>query len=744
MCDRADERKKNEPSETFFPSRSLSTLEFEFDPTDRSFDKEPLLLHSCPVLIESMHPRRQNGAPASASGRSGATAVRPGASGGGANDGANTVADRPRPPLGPPPPPTPPPPPPSLALDTAALAAGLALVSIMFSVFAPEAYMVRSFLGWYKNRRREKRKAFVTPLRPTHLHLLLPPLHLQKKITRKTGRDLPRQPDPSLLRGAVAEWDPKITTPPGLYVLAVGWARALRAAAALRRRLSAFLFLFFLPVLSTLLFLSRLSRTSAPIPACARSTFSCPSPASSPRRLSTEGSTSSPGRRRRRRAPGGGGATTETCRRRGERAARCAGLPAHARRRRPRPLLPTHAFYSFLFYTDVGALAAILAPGPSLCGGATGRLRPFSLVALSFRQTSAVWCCFILGDAALRELTLFQRQSEGEGGGLGEQGGGSPSPPPPPTILREAAAVAAALLENRARVLRRVLSGCFPLLIPLLASAAFVRWNGGSLALGDRDNHAVSAHWAQALYASCFAFLALFPALGRGADVVAALVEISPVRAVAVGEAEEGGARASSSRRGGRGGGGGKSVALRPNVRGLRSFLSLFCFAWLAAAHGTIEHPFLLSDNRHFSFYAWRLARRLLGPVGSAGRTAATALAGAAAFAWLRRLLTGAPSPLGDERVPPSVVPGVRAGRGALARAVAAARVPVLHPDRGGRGARGGVARREGGPRGRRRPPLALFSCSRAAAFSGAARACSSPLRRSPRRRCARLPDAAL
>ena len=107
-------------------------------------------------------------------------------------------------------------------------------------------------------------------------------------------------------------------------------------------------------------------------------------------------------------------------------------------------------------------------------------------------------------------------------------------------------------------------------------------------------------------------------------------------------------ARASGGQSGGRGGGGrsgGKRVvALRPNVQGLRSFLSLFCLAWLAVAHGTIEHPFLLSDNRHYSFYAWRLLKRLLGPVGAPGRTAATALAGAAAFAWVRRLLVEASS----------------------------------------------------------------------------------------------------
>ncbi len=239
-----------------------------------------------------------------------------------------------------------------------------------------------------------------------------------------------------------------------------------------------------------------------------------------------------------------------------------------------------------------------------------------------------------------KKLALFQQKvaeegEEEEGSGKGNNSGSQT------TLLREAAAVAAALLERRAAALRAVLSSCLPLFVPPLAAAAFVAWNGGSLALGDKDNHQVSKHWAQAIYVACFAFLALFPALGGKEDIIAALVSISPVRAVVVdGEEGGGGSRArgqqpttpsAAPRR--------RRVALRPNVRGLRASLSLLCPAWLAVAHGTIEHPFLLSDNRHYSFYAWRLAGKLLGPVGSPGRVLATAAAGAAAFAWLRRRL---------------------------------------------------------------------------------------------------------
>ena len=464
--------------------------------------------------------------------------------------------------------------------------------------------------------------------------------------------------------GRWRDWDPKITTPPGLYVLGVGWAAALRAAAALRRRLMLF---------------SRSSsaapgRPLPPLEAFCTTTnlrflnvllsLVCFVAAAAVHR-GIHFVTWTKKRKTKKKSNGGSGTTTPAVvtvvavDENPQLAAR--GYPLTLAAAALVALLPTSAFYSFLFYTDVGALAAVLCSWALALRRRYGLSALASLASLAFRQTSAVWCCFVLGDAALRELALFQQQQEnGEEDGEGEEeggggdgaeglkgnnnnsssssssGGGNSSSAPPQTILREAAAVAAALLENRAAALRAVLLGsCLPLLFsPLLAAAAFVLWNGGSLALGDKDNHSVSAHWAQALYVSCFAFLALFPALGSKGDVVAALVSISPVRAVEAEGGGEGGAK--RARRGRRAA---EAPLLRPNVQGLRSFLSLLCPAWLAAAHGTIEHPFLLSDNRHYSFYAWRLAARVVGPVGSPGRILATALAGAAAFAWLRRRL---------------------------------------------------------------------------------------------------------
>jgi alpha-1,2-glucosyltransferase len=98
-------------------------------------------------------------------------------------------------------------------------------------------------------------------------------------------------------------------------------------------------------------------------------------------------------------------------------------------------------------------------------------------------------------------------------------------------------------------------------------SIAFILRNG-RIVLGDQDNHQVSLHWVQPLY--CVTLMTSFgwPALLSSQWTTF----ISPSRWL----------RSISS------------LAL----------LSVICLA--AIHHGTIEHPFLLADNRHYTFYIWR------------------------------------------------------------------------------------------------------------------------------------------
>jgi len=105
---------------------------------------------------------------------------------------------------------------------------------------------------------------------------------------------------------------------------------------------------------------------------------------------------------------------------------------------------------------------------------------------------------------------------------------------------------------------------------PLAASlAVFLAYllSRGSLVLGDRDNHVVALHLAQLNYAS-FTLLATSPLGYRFA-----LAPLRETRAV---------------------------VAQRPLTT-----LALCVQSALFAARFSVTHPFLLADNRHFSFYVW-------------------------------------------------------------------------------------------------------------------------------------------
>lgn len=52
----------------------------------------------------------------------------------------------------------------------------------------------------------------------------------------------------------------------------------------------------------------------------------------------------------------------------------------------------------------------------------------------------------------------------------------------------------------------------------------------------------------------------------------------------------------------------GRSLA---TFRGVAAALALFALALLAVHQGTVAHPYLLADNRHFSFYLWKARRAM-------------------------------------------------------------------------------------------------------------------------------------
>jgi alpha-1,2-glucosyltransferase len=71
-------------------------------------------------------------------------------------------------------------------------------------------------------------------------------------------------------------------------------------------------------------------------------------------------------------------------------------------------LLPTHFFFTFLYYTDVGSTLFVLAAYSLALPSETGRRYPTlaaicAAVAVLFRQTNIIWAVFIAGDMVLRD-----------------------------------------------------------------------------------------------------------------------------------------------------------------------------------------------------------------------------------------------------------------------------------------------------------------------------------------------------
>ena len=102
-----------------------------------------------------------------------------------------------------------------------------------------------------------------------------------------------------------------------------------------------------------------------------------------------------------------------------------------------------------------------------------------------------------------------------------------------------------------------------PLWIVCAGFAVFVVFfNEGRLALGDADNHEASLHIAQFWYAVLFTCAPLFHELSARKDVLRCIISPSGV--------------------------------------------ALLACVVASMLYGAMGHPFLLSDNRHFTFYAWR------------------------------------------------------------------------------------------------------------------------------------------
>ncbi|KAL6762260.1 DIE2/ALG10 family-domain-containing protein [Haematococcus lacustris] len=237
--------------------------------------------------------------------------------------------------------------------------------------------------------------------------------------------------------------------------------------------------------------------------------------------------------------------------------------------------LPLHWSYTYLYYTDVGATLFLLC-----CYWQAHRGRPIiaglaAALAVMFRQTNAVWVAFVAGTVALKVVganhatgSPSRRAEPDVRGPLNRDPARHTSPYPARPMLshamREVGNFSAALWRCRMALLRQL----WPLVLIVLVFAAFLVVNGG-VALGDKAAHQPVRHPAQLAYFCLFAASILGPAVLPVVGSAAGAGTDYPMRAV------------------------------------LFSAAALWLSRW-CLTHGPGPHPYLLADNRHFTFYIWR------------------------------------------------------------------------------------------------------------------------------------------
>lgn len=237
-------------------------------------------------------------------------------------------------------------------------------------------------------------------------------------------------------------------------------------------------------------------------------------------------------------------------------------------------LLPTQLFFAFLFYTDVASLLFLLLTELLLVRGATYAAAAAGAAAIGMRQTNAVWVTFLTGAAMLQALLQQQRQQHQLTPANGSSGKGTAAVKPIKQQQQQGPASELLNLLTGAWQHRWQLLGDFwPLLLLPVAFCAFFVVNG-SITLGDKEAHAPSAHFMQPLYFGLFTL------------VNAALLLLQPSVS-------------------------GRLLAgfrSRPVFWGLGLLAAVAGGCWVAARY-SLAHPYLLADNRHYTFYLWRKVR---------------------------------------------------------------------------------------------------------------------------------------
>ncbi|XP_049386000.1 dol-P-Glc:Glc(2)Man(9)GlcNAc(2)-PP-Dol alpha-1,2-glucosyltransferase isoform X2 [Solanum stenotomum] len=264
-------------------------------------------------------------------------------------------------------------------------------------------------------------------------------------------------------------------------------------------------------------------------------------------------------------------------------------------------LYPLHWFFTFLYYTDVASLTAVLA---SYLMSLKKKYFFSSLVgalAVMIRQTNIVWILFIACTGVLdyildqpkdsADLTDSSQSQGKDAFPVSSQGVGTHSNLRKRRIHNQAATFSSPIHQKIAssvpssdfshevrEIISRlwqfkweIIASFWPYLVIMAAFITFVFWNG-SIVLGAKEAHTVSPHFAQLMYFSLISVLFVTPVhftIGQAAALA-------------------------------------RSFWKKNKLVSFFQLCTALAVGFLSVHFFSIAHPYLVADNRHYTFYLWR------------------------------------------------------------------------------------------------------------------------------------------
>jgi len=225
-------------------------------------------------------------------------------------------------------------------------------------------------------------------------------------------------------------------------------------------------------------------------------------------------------------------------------------------------MLPVLFFFNFLYYTDTVSTTMVLLMYSLYLSDKFGLSSLAGLLSVLCRQTNIIWVFCVAGLAGgqilIEQIHLHQARTKH-----------------PPTLalttfgqIKEVVTGTCRLLTNSpaeiAKIIGMIVTQCFGFIIVGISFLIFVKLNNG-IVVGDRSAHTAVIHIPQILYFSIFSLGFSFPFMVHQAKPFLNFLHRNIVFIIITGV-----------------------------------LLSLIIH------YNTIAHPYLLADNRHYTFYIWR------------------------------------------------------------------------------------------------------------------------------------------